>query len=162
RPRAGQLLLGPGDLDAQPAHRGDAHTEPSAREGERHDAAERVAERDDAVRRRHRGSHRGSQTAEGVRRERFRAAMPRQIRGHPPSGPPIIQEVKQSTPHVTRRTEPVQQQQHRPAVAALLDAQPLAHRPTWGAPTWPPPPPPPPDAPPPTLPPLSPPTTPLI
>src|SRR5436309_15915611 len=67
--------------------------------------------------------------------------MPRQIRGHPPAGPPIIQEVKQSTPHGTRRTEPVQQQQHRPAVAALLDAQPLAHRPTWGAPTWPPTPP---------------------
>src|SRR5437867_8099690 len=73
--------------------------------------------------------------------------MPRQIRGHPSSGPPIIQEVKQSTPHVTRRTEPVQQQQHRPAVAALLDAQPLAHRPTWGGPTWPPPPPPPPTPP---------------
>src|SRR2546425_8543738 len=67
--------------------------------------------------------------------------MPRQIRGHPSSGPPIIQEVTQSTPHVTRRTEPVQQQHHRPAVAALLDAQPLAHRPTWGAPTWPPTPP---------------------
>src|SRR5206468_7221722 len=84
------------------------------------------------------------QTAEGVRRERFRATMPRQIRGHPPSGPPIIQQVAQSTPHVTRRAEPVQQQQHRPAVAALLDAQPLAHRPTWGGPTWPPPPPAPP------------------
>src|SRR3989441_3943843 len=67
--------------------------------------------------------------------------MPRQIRGHPPSGPPIIQEVTQSTPPVARRAEPVQQQQHRVAVAALLDSQPLAHRPTWGAPTWPPTPP---------------------
>src|SRR2546425_7349542 len=67
--------------------------------------------------------------------------MPRQIRGHPSSGPPIIQEVTQSTPHVTRRAEPVQQQQHRPAVAALLDTQPLTHQPTWGAPPWPPPPP---------------------
>src|SRR2546425_7233712 len=61
--------------------------------------------------------------------------MPRQIRGHPSSGPPIIQEVTQSTPHVARRAEPVQQQQHRVAVAALLDAQPLTHQPTWGPPT---------------------------
>src|SRR3989442_15713656 len=67
--------------------------------------------------------------------------MPRQIRAPPPPGPPTIQGVMQSTPHVPRRADPVQQQQHRPAVAALLDTQPLTHQPTWGAPTWPPPPP---------------------
>src|SRR3989442_9151909 len=67
--------------------------------------------------------------------------MPRQIRAPPPPGPPTIQGVMQSTPHVPRRAEPVQQQQHRPAVAALLDTQPLTHQPTWGAPTWPPTPP---------------------
>src|SRR3989442_13765146 len=67
--------------------------------------------------------------------------MPRQIRAPPPPGPPTIQGVMQSTPHVPRRADPVQQQPPRPAVAALLDAQPLAHQPTWGAPTWPPTPP---------------------
>jgi len=77
RPRAGQLLAGPHDLDAQATDSRDWHAKRTAGEGERHDATERVAEHDEAARRSHGVSHRRRQIAEGIAGKGGRPPVPR-------------------------------------------------------------------------------------